>query len=270
MNIERRLEHSPIPETFIQQFEKYGVGHMKTFSDFNIEHIPSKEREGILEDYELAVLNIKSLIETTNRMIERLDIRREHPGIADDILLGLDKALMRTANQLLYHAVEDPEQSSSAFDELNMLIIVISNYMEHPAILSKEFVNKNRVYHLSPRFENIEHREIEDVNALFSRNNVAWNIMSSSPYTDEPVTHSGIRLDWGPLDKENEDGTIDKVEREWRASYDVSGFNIDKVMNQYSQRGHHFPDVFQYKIGALIPGLAKSMEQYYDNFLEQS
>lgn len=274
MKFEWNSQDLPIDKIVLDCFYKYGVGHMKDWSNFDLRKIPKDQYENILEDYEMSIAGIKKLLGSVSDMLSDLEVEQERRAILKDVLTGLEKALYRTANQFLYHATRNSEESSNAFDELNMLLVVIGKYIKQPDIERCEVIEKNTflrfptaTYHLSTDFDEIEHRQIEAIEAYFSKNNIAWNITSKSPYRDEPLTKSGIRLDWGPVYKEEgDDGANESGKKRWNVSYDISGYNIDKIMNIYSPSGHHFPDVFDYKIGFLVPGLSKAMQNYYNKF----
>lgn len=248
--------------------QKYGIGRIKDGTVFDIRQIPERDREGLLADYKDAIRRKETLAKVVEGMLTRLNVRESRQDPLKDIVTGLNEAISRTANQILFHGSKNPQESSYAFDELNMLLSVAAQAIEHPNIKGKQVVNENTIYELDPNLNDVEHRTITAVEALFSHRNIAWNITSTSPYSAKEPTKAGIRLDWGPLYKVTSKGDIDKSRTEWRVAFDISGHNIDKVMNQYSLRGHHFPDVFEYKIGLLVPGLAKAMKEHYESFLK--
>jgi hypothetical protein len=251
-----------------ESVEIFGIGHMDGKPSFDLQKIPEKDRDGLLEDYESVQSKTVELIGAVSRMLDKLDVKEKRRAPLKDILEGLKQSVHRTANQLLFHGKVNASESSDAFDELNMLLSVVTKSIEHPDIEEKRVVNEKTLYDLSTDFEDVEHRDIESAHALFSHRNVAWNVVSASPYGSKSATKAGMRLDWGPLYKKDAEGVIDKTKTEWRVAFDVSGHNIDKVMNQHSFRGHHFPDVFNYKIGILVPGLANAMKEHYDQFVD--
>lgn len=254
-----------------EKIEAYGIGHLKEDQNhFDIQAIPEQDREGLLEDYQEALKGIESMLAAVSKMIDMLQVPEHRRSPLDNIVTGLDEALHRTVNQLLMHGSVDAQESSDAFDEFVMLTSIISEQIEHPEIESKKVVNENTIYELKREYDEVKHRTIQSAQALFSHRNVAWNIVSTSPYTQKHPSKSGIRLDWGPLYAEDDAGVIDKAKTQWRVSFDISGREIDKVMNKYSLRGHHFPDVFDYKIGLLVAGLSDAMKGYYDEHLSAS
>ncbi len=227
-----------------------------------MEQIPRKDREGLRGDYKDADINARTLMTALSGMIETIRPGELHPALAD-LLTGVETAIYRTANQILYHGISKPKEASDAFDELNMLLTIVTQSLAEPTVTSVSDYRDERVYELDISTVDIEHRTIKSADILLSNNNIAWNVRSDSPYENRSVTKAGIRLDYGPLYKEI-DGSIDKAKTEWMASVDVSGHCIDKVMNVYSLRGHHFPGVFRYKAGILLPGLSKALRERYD------
>ncbi len=245
---------------------EFGVGHSGKEVSFDENKIPKKDREGILEDYRDASFEIGRFLVELRAAIASLE-RADAAKVFEDLFAGVESALNKTSNQILCHAEKNSKESSDAFDELSMILKVASQEMNHPDVLSKSIYKDEHVYELSPVCDGLVHRELESVNALFSNNNIAWNIVSRSPYSARSATKSGIRLDYGPLYDEK-DGVIIKSKTRWMTSVDVSGFHIDKVMNAYSLRGHHFPHEFAYKFSVLLPGLSKAIRTRYDAALK--
>jgi|GEM_PF-4459279 len=267
MKSEGESFYLPEPSVIDEKVAKFGIGHSNE-NKIDLKEIPEKNREGLLNDYEALNEKIKNLLVILSRMLEHLNVGEKHQDILDDILSGLEQAFYRTANQILFHGIKNAAEASDAFDELEMLLIIVGQSIEKPRIVDKQIINEKTVYNLEPLFPDIEHREIESVQALFSPRNIAWNTVSVSSYNTKEPTKAGIRLDWGPLYVEKND-RIDKTKTQWRVSFDISGYNIDKVMNRYSLRGHHFSGVFKYKIGIIVPGLSKAMKRYYDQFIKE-
>ena len=112
-------------------------------------------------------------------------------------------------------------------------------------------------------------KTIVEANALFSKDHIAFNITSNPLYQDtEKTVKSGVRLDYGPLYKETDEG-VDKTKTEWATSVDISGYYIDKIMNLYSLRGHHFTKMFEYKINLLMKSFSEHMEHHFDQAEKQ-
>ena len=135
-----------------------------------------------------------------------------------------------------------------------MLLIILLKKKDFPA---------STIYELKPP-KDVEGYEVKSFDTLFSKDHIAFNLTSTPLYQDvEKTIKSGVRLDYGPLYKETSKG-IDKTKTEWTTSVDISGYYIDKIMNTYSPRGHHFTKMFDYKINLLMKSFAKQMEQHFD------
>lgn len=257
------IENKDISNHIEENIQKFGIGHIGKV-EFSPEDIPIKERQEILETYNKSTEKIKVLSKDLTDLLEHIQVDKEKQKIFSDFKNGIDTALYRTANQILYHGKAESEESISAFDEFTMLLETVHQSFINPKILNKKSYKDSVIYNIEPPPKNIEHRELMSVDTLFSKNHIAWNVVSRSLYEKGNATKSGIRLDYGPIYKE-EAGKIDKSKTEWMTSVDISGFHIDKILNQYSLRGHHFPKLFRYKVGLLIPGLSKSLEKYFDS-----
>lgn len=179
------------------------------------------------------------------------------------MLNGISEALYKTTNQILYHSTVNPKESLTAFDELAMVLGSVNKSLNSPRILNKKKYPTSSIYELAP-LEDLESFEMKSFDTLFSKDHIAFNITSNPLYQDtEKTIKSGIRLDYGPLYKETEEG-VDKTKTEWTLSVDVSGYYIDKVMNAYSPRGHHFTKMFEYKMNLLMKSFAEHMEKRFD------
>ncbi len=255
------IEQPPDAKTKIgNSIRDFGIGHIKNV-DFSVEEIPLK----IVEAHEDSLLIVEKLLGDISALLNTIEVEVEKKEIFIDVVNGISCALHRTLNQITYHSKINFNESKNALNELSMLLEIVHQSFDHPKIKDKKAYPKAgaSVYHLVPPSEESFSRQVTATDTLFSKEHIAWNVESNSPYDKKPKIKSGIRLDYNPLYKE-EDGVIDKTKTQWVTSVDISGFHIDKIMNQYSLRGHHFTDVFKYKVGLLIPGFAKALGQYFD------
>ena len=263
---ENKIETKIIDDSIKENIQKFGIGHIGKV-EFSIENISIKERKDILETYSECIENIEILSKNISNLLDSIQIDEEKQKIFDDLKNGIDIVLNRVANQVLYHAKEESDESINAFDELNMLLKEIHESLISPEIINKKEYKDSVIYNIEPTQDKTEHRKIISVDTLFSKNHIAWNIVSQSLYDRNNPTKAGIRLDYGPLYKE-ENNKIDKSKTEWMTSVDISGFHIDKILNKYSLRGHHFTKLFDYKVGLIIPGLSKLLEEHFDPDLD--
>lgn len=238
----------------------FGIGHMKD-AILPVESISRK----FLETYQECRHSLESVIQDLTNLINLIEATPEDRAVFNDMLNGISCALYRTLNQVLYHSQSDMNESKNAFNELQMVLEVVHNSLNQPILINKKSYPKAgaSAYYFLPPEEEMGSRQVTSVDALFSKEHIAWNVESESMHDKKAKVKSGVRLDYNPLYKEK-NGVIDKTETEWVTSVDVSGFHIDKIMNKYSERGHHFPGVFRYKIGLLMPGFSKALEQYFD------
>lgn len=234
------------------------MGNESIKKDVFIERSPE-----LLETYNESIERIKSLLDNLNKLFEQIDVYESKKKIFEDLLAGIRSALYQTINQILDYGKTDEKEALSAFDEFMMLLETVERSLATgPEIISKKTYKNSAIYHLVPDKE-IKHREVMAVDTLFSKEHIAWNVDSRSQYDSLSVTKAGIRLDYNPLYKEW-GGEIDKTKTERVTAVDISGFHVDKIMNQHSPRGHHFTGVFKYKVGLIIPGLARALIKYFD------
>lgn len=266
---ENLKNNSKSPEEKITEIiRRMGIGHMPENTPFSIDQIDPANRNEVIETYKLCTEKIEFLIGTLNSIITEANTENRSPEVFDDLLNGISDALYKTANQILYHSVANPEESLTAFDELTMIMESVNQSLNSPQILNKKKYPTSSVYGLST-LTDLESFEIKSFDTLFSKDHIAFNIASSPLYQDTGKTiKSGIRLDYGPLYKETKEG-LDKTKTEWTVSVDVSGYYIDKIMNLYSSRGHHFTKMFEYKMNLLMKSFSEHMEKRLDKFSKQ-
>jgi hypothetical protein len=248
----------------LESAAKFGVGHMPEGTVLSMDKIDTDERAEVLSTYEKSCQDIESLMLTIEGVINEVNTQNRSSEVFGDMQSGIKDALYKTANQILYHASTDTKESLAALDELSMVLDSVNDSLRAPQILQKKDYPSSASYQLKP-LENTEGYEIKSFDALFSKEHIAFNLISSPSYknTDKTIK-SGIRMDYGPLYKETPQGEINKNETEWVTSVDISGYYIDRIMNQYSPRGHHFTKMFTYKINLLMQGFAKQMESRFD------
>lgn len=265
-NFEPQISEPDKTENLVgKNIDTFGIGHLKEVQ-FNIDQIPQKEREEIIESYIECTDKVKVFLTDIKGLLDAIKVDdQQRRKIFDDLLRGIESASYRTANQILYHGKLNAKETIDAFDEFGVLLEVVHQSITEPKILEKKPYSNSTIYHLvPPSKDSVEHRKVTEVDTLFSPEHVAWNISSNSLYEDdEKVSKSGIRLDYNPLYKET-NGVLDNTKTEWITSVDISGPCIDKIMNKYSPRGHHFTNLFNYKVGLLIPGLSKAITQHFD------
>lgn len=248
-----------------EEIEKFGIGHMPTDTQFSVDNIHPSEKGEIIETYASTLKHIKSLLGNITTIIEQANTENRSSEVFSNLVAGIENALYKTANQILYHSSLNPIESLTAFDELNMILIAVTDTLISPDITKKRIYPKTFIYDLQiPK--DTQSFTVTSFNALFSKDHIAFNITSTPEYQDtEKSIKSGLRLDYGPLYRETENGTIDKTKTSWITSVDISGFYIDRIMNKYSPRGHHFTNIFDYKMNLLIQGLAEKLKQHFDN-----
>jgi len=246
---------------------KFGIGHMPVDTQFSVDKIDETIRLEVIETYKTCAEKIKLLLDTLNSLVTEINVENRSTEVFDNMLSGISEALYKTANQILYHATTNPKESLVAFDEFVMVLESVNRSILSPEILSKKDYPTSAIYELIPP-ENIEGYKIQSFNTLFSEDHIAFNLISNPVYQDiDKTIKSGIRLDYGPLYKETPEG-IDRTKTEWVTSVDISGYYIDKIMNLYSPRGHHFTKMFKYKINLLMQSFAKQMEKHFDKLKE--
>jgi len=252
-------------ENFIldQKISKFGIGHMPENTKFSIDKIDESIRTEVIETYTMCTNNIESLLATLNSHVTEINVEGRSLEVFDDLLSGISEALYKTVNQILYHSTINSEESLIAFDELIMILKSTNESIISPKILNKKDYPASAIYELKPP-EDTEGYKVQSFDTLFSKDHIAFNITSHPEYQDtEKIIKSGIRLDYCPLYKETTEG-IDKAKTEWTTSVDISGYYIDKIMNIYSPRGHHFTKMFNYKINLLMKSFAEQMEKHFD------
>lgn len=250
-----------------ENISRFGIGHMPEGTQFSLDKIKETDRTEVLKTYKSCVADIESLLDTLERLVAEVNVENRGTEVFDDLLNGISEALHKTANQIMYNAEIDPEESLAAFDELAMILESVNQSIIAPRVLSKKQYPNSAIYELEP-LETTEGFKMKSFDALFSKDHIAFNLNSTPLYQDvEKEIKSGVRLDYGPLYKETSEG-IDKTKTGWTSSVDISGFYIDRIMNRYSPRGHHFTKIFDYKMNLLLSGLAKQMEYHFDSVKE--
>jgi hypothetical protein len=251
------------PIEISEMMSRFGVGHMSENTSFSIDKINAVTRPEVVETYKTCNEKIKLLLDTLSSLVNKTNVENKGAEVFKDMLEGIAEALHKTANQILYHTTTNPEESLMAFDELIMVLESVNQSILSPEILSKKDYPSSAIYKLTPP-KNVEDYKIKTFDTLFSKNHIAFNLTSNPVYqnTDKTIK-SGIRLDYGPLYKETPEG-IDRAKTEWVTSVDISGYYIDKIMNLYSPRGHHFTKMFDYKVNLLMKSLAEQMEKHFD------
>lgn len=256
-------ESSP-EEVATQTIVTFGIGHMPHTTPFSPQKIRVETRTEVMSSYAVCIERAHALVASISNSIAEINTEQRSPEVFHDLVNGVSEALLRTANQILYHAAYNPDESLEAFDELHMVLEAVDQSFNSPHILKKKEYIASAIYELAPP-QHVESFDVQDFNTLFSKDHIAFNFVSRPKYKDvEKTIKSGVRLDYGPLYKETPEG-IDKTKTEWQTSVDVSGYYIDKVMNRYSPRGHHFTDVFDHKIHLLMQAFAGHMEQRFDS-----
>lgn len=243
--------------------QRTGIGHMPENTPLPLDKINVTNRIEVIDTYKSCVDKIESLLGNLNSIINEINTENRSPEVFTDLLSGISEALYKTVNQILYHTTTNSEESLIAFDELIMVLESVNRSLISPEILNKKKYLTSSIYELAP-LENIESFEIKSFDTLFSKDHIAFNLTSSPLYQDtEKIIKSGVRLDYSPLYKEADEG-VDKTKTEWTTSVDISGYYIDKIMNSYSPRGHHFTKMFAYKINLLMKNFAEQMEKRFD------
>lgn len=252
-------------DKIIEIIQKVGIGHMSENTKFSIDRIDPVNRGEVIGTYKVCTEKIESFVNILNSIITRINTENRSPEVFGDFLSGISDALYKTANQILYHSMVNPEESLTAFDELVMVLESVNQSLNSPQILNRKKYPTSSIYELNP-LGGLESFEMKSFDTLFSRDHIAFNIISNPLYRDtEKTIKSGVRLDYGPLYKETQEG-IDKTKTEWKVSVDVSGYYIDKIMNAYSPRGHHFTKMFEHKINLLMKSFAEHMEKRFNKF----
>lgn len=263
------------PENFESEAEsstnksvsEFGIGHMPKETYLSLEKIRPDIRQEVVDTYNSCSEKIKSLVLTIDNLIKEINVEKRSPEVFNSIVSGISEALFKTTNQIMYHSEFNPEESLTAFDELSMVLESVNKSLISPQILNKKEYSTSAIYELAP-LENVEGYDVESFNTLFSKDHIAFNLTSRPKYQDsEKTIKSGVRLDYGPLYKETDRG-VDKTKTEWQTSVDISGYYLDKIMNKYSPRGHHFTKMFDYKIHLLMESFADQMEQRFDKSLK--
>jgi hypothetical protein len=247
----------------IQTIQEMGIGHMSPNTALQLDKIAESERAEIIDTYKNCSEKIESLLNTINSLINEINTENRSESVFSDLVSGIKEALYKTLNQILYNATTNPAESLTAFDELTMMIESVNDAIVSPKVVSKKKYPESSLYQLEVP-ENMEGFSVQSFDTLFSKDHIAFNLVSNPIYQDtEKTIKSGIRIDYGPLYKETEEG-VDKTKTQWVTSVDISGYYIDKIMNKYSPRGHHFTKVFAYKINLLMQGFANHMESHFD------
>lgn len=247
----------------LELVQKVGIGHMPEDTLLSLDKINESSRAEVIDTYATCIDKVDSLLGTLSSLIREINVENRSTEVFNDLLGGVSEALYKTSNQILYHSMTSPEESLVAFDELIMVVGSVNQSIICPEIINKKDYPFSSIYELMPP-QNTEGYTVKSFGTLFSKDHIAFNIVSSPVYQDiEKTIKSGVRLDYGPLYKETE-GEIDKTKTEWVTSIDVSGYYIDKIMNKYSPRGHHFTKMFSYKINLLMKSFSEHMEQHFD------
>jgi hypothetical protein len=247
-----------------EKLRTFGIGHMSEQTSFSIESINEADRSEVVDTYGSCVHKIESLITALNNLVTEINKENRGAEVFEDLLDGIKDAQYRTLNQILYHAATNPKEALAALDELSMVLESVNGSIRSPQILTKKEYPSSAAYELKSPGK-VEGYDIKSFDALFSKEHIAFNLASSPLYQDtEKNIKSGIRLDYGPLYKESPAGEIDKTKTQWITSVDISGYYIDRIMNEYSPRGHHFTKAFSHKINLLMKSLAEHMERRFD------
>lgn len=247
----------------LETIQKFGIGHMSKETILLLDKISESNRAEVVDTYKNCISKIDSLLGTIYSLVNEINIENRSAEVFSDLLSGISEALYKTSNQILFHATTNSEESLIAFDELIMVIESVNQSIISPEIIRKKDYPASSIYELVPP-QNVEGYAVKSFDTLFSKDHIAFNIVSSPMYQDtEKTIKSGVRLDYGPLYKETDEG-IDKTKTEWTTSVDVSGYYIDKIMNKYSPRGHHFTKMFSYKINLLMKSFSEHMERHFD------
>ncbi len=252
-----------LAENILRIVQETGIGHMPDDTILELNKIAESERIEIMNTYKNCSEKIENLLHTINSLISEINTENRSENVFFDLVGGIKEALYRTLNQILYNATENSTESLVAFDELIMIIESVNDTIVHPNLVSKKKYPGSSIYKLKVP-EGKEGFFVKSFDTLFSKDHIAFNLVSSPIYQDiEKTIKSGIRIDYGPLYKETDQG-IDKTKTQWTTSVDISGYYIDKIMNKYSSRGYHFAKVFEYKINLFMRGLANHMESHFD------
>lgn len=252
-----------LTENIAQTVQEMGIGHMPSDTVLQLDKISESERVEIIETYRDCSEKIEILLSVISSLISKINTENRSELVFSDMVSGIRESLYKTLNQILYNATMNPTESLTAFDELIMMIKSVNDAIVYPKVVSKKKYPQSSVFQLEVP-KNTEGFSIQSFDTLFSKDHIAFNLVSNPTYQDtEKTIKSGIRIDYGPLYKETDQG-IDKTKTQWITSVDISGYYIDKIMNRYSPRGHHFTKVFAYKINLLMQSFADHMESHFD------